>query len=93
MRWIRFVLKFTFICNLCFILGQILRISAYDHSFDMIVSHVLVLGVGVAFPLNLVVCLVTGVLLLLKKINWKQLPPWLFLCNVGILVVQLIVSY
>lgn len=93
MRWIRFVLKFVFICNLCFILGQLLRITAYDHRLDVIVEHVLVLGVGVAFPLNLAVCLITAVLLMIKKIQWKQLPPWLFLCNVGILIFQLIVSY
>lgn len=93
MRWIRFVLKFAFICNLCFILGQILRITAYDHSFDVIVNYVLVLGVGVAFPLNLAVCAVTGILLLLKKIMWKSLPPWLFLFNLAILIFQLIVSF
>ncbi|QJB32328.1 hypothetical protein HF324_13365 [Chitinophaga oryzae] len=93
MRWIRFVLKFAFICNLCFILGQLLRITAYDHRLDVIVEYVLVLGVGVAFPLNLAICLITGVLLLLKKIQWKPLPPWLFLFNLGILIFQLIVTY
>lgn len=93
MRWIRFVLKFAFICNLCFILGQLLRYTTYDHRLDMMVEHVLVLGVGVALPVNLVVCLLTAVLLGLKKIQWKPLPPWLFLCNVGILIFQLIVTY
>ncbi|WP_078668321.1 hypothetical protein [Chitinophaga eiseniae] len=74
-------------------MGQLLRITAYDHRLDVMVEHVLILGVGVAFPLNLAICLITGVLLLLKKIQWKPLPPWLFLCNVGILIFQLIVTY
>lgn len=87
------MLKFAFICNLCFILGQLLRITAYDHRLDVVVEYVLVLGVGVAFPLNLIICLITAVLLMLKRIQWKSLPPWLFLCNVGILIFQLIVSY
>ncbi len=93
MRWIRFVLKFAFICNLCFIFGQILRITTYDHSLDMMVNHIVVLGLGVAFPLNFLICAVTGILLLLKKIEWKPLPPWLFLCNMAVLIFQLIVNY
>ncbi len=93
MRWIRFLLKFAFICNLCFIISEILRITAYDHSFDNIVNHILVLGVGIAFPLNALLCVLTGVLLLLKKIQWKTLPPWLYLFNIAILIFQLIVNY
>lgn len=93
MRWIRFLLKFAFICNLCFITSEILRITAYDHSFDNVVNHILVLGVGIAFPLNVILCVLTGVLLLLKKIQWKTLPPWLYLFNIAILIFQLIVNY
>ncbi|CAL1519209.1 hypothetical protein MMC2321_02956 [Chitinophaga sp. MM2321] len=93
MRWIRFVLKFAFICNLCFLIGELLRITAYDHSWDVVINHVLVLGMGVAFPVNLTVCILTGILLLLKKISWKPLPPWLYLFNVTILIFQLIVNY
>ena len=93
MRLIRFLLKFTFICNLCFLISEILRITVYDHSLDTIVNHVLVLGVGVAFPLNGLVCVLTGIMLLLKKIQWKELPPLLYLLNITILIFQLIVNY
>lgn len=93
MRWIRFVLKFAFICNLCFIIGELLRIIAYDHAWDAMINHIVVLGLGVAFPLNLLVCVITGILLLLKKITWKALPPWLYLLNIAILIFQLIVNY
>ncbi|PSL44947.1 hypothetical protein CLV51_105320 [Chitinophaga niastensis] len=93
MRWLRFLLKFAFICNLCFIIGEILRITAYNHSWDAIVNHVLVLGVGMAFPLNGLVCILTAILLLLKKIQWKALPPWLYLLNIAILIFQLIVNF
>lgn len=93
MRWIRFLLKFAFICNVCFLISEILRITAYDHSFDTVVNHVLVLGVGIAFPLNGLVSVLTGVLLLLKKIQWKPLPPWLYLLNIAIFIFQLIVNY
>jgi hypothetical protein len=93
MRLIRFLLKFTFICNLCFLASEILRITVYDHSLDTVVNHVLVLGVGVAFPLNGLVCVAAAVMLLLKKIRWKELPPWLYLLNIAILIFQLIVNY
>ena len=93
MRPIRFLLKFTFICNLCFFISEILRITVYDHSLDTIVNHVLVLGVGIAFPLNGLVCVLTGIMLLLKKIQWKELPPLLYLLNITILIFQLIVNY
>ena len=93
MRLIRFLLKFTFICNLCFLISEILRITVYDHSLDTIVNHVLVLGVGIAFPLNGLVCVLTGIMLLLKKIRWKELPPLLYLLNITILIFQLIVNY
>ena len=71
MRWIRFLLKFAFICNLCFLVSEILRITVYSHSLDMVINHILVLGVGIAFPLNGLICVLTGILLLLKKIQWK----------------------
>ncbi|MEC5145394.1 DUF5658 domain-containing protein [Chitinophaga sp. 180180018-2] len=93
MRWIRFLLKVTFICNLCFLISEILRITTYDHSLDAVVNHILVLGVGLAFPLNGLVCLLTALLLGLKKIQWKTLPPWLYLFNIAIFIFQLIVNY
>ncbi len=93
MRLIRFLLKFVFICNLCFIAGEILRITAYNHNWDGLVKHVLVLGVGIAFPTNFLLSIVVGVLLLLRKIEWKSLPPWVYLSNLAILIVQLIVSF
>lgn len=93
MRWIRFLLKVTFICNLCFLISEILRITTYDHSLDAVVNHILVLGVGLAFPLNGLVCLLTALSLGLKKIQWKTLPPWLYLFNIAIFIFQLIVNY
>jgi hypothetical protein len=93
MRWIRFLLKLAFICNICFLISEILRITVYNHALDSIVNHVLVLGVGIAFLLNGLVCVLTGVLLLLKKIQWKTLPPWLYLLNIAIFIFQLIVNY
>ncbi|HEY9259054.1 hypothetical protein [Chitinophaga sp.] len=78
---------------MCFLVSEILRVTVYDHALDTIVNHVLVLGVGIAFPLNGLVCVLTGLLLLLKKIQWKALPPWLYLLNVAIFIFQLIVNY
>jgi len=93
MRWIRFLLKFVFICNVCFIIGEILRITAYNHEWDALLMHILVLGVGIAFPVNLVVSVLVALLLLLKKIEWKSLPPWVYLLNLAILIVQLYITF
>lgn len=93
MGWIRFLLKFVFICNVCFIIGEILRIISYNHALDAVVNHILILGVGIAMPVNLLLSIIVAVLLLIRKITWQSLPPWVYLLNLLILIVQLIVTF
>lgn len=93
MRLIRFLLKFAFVCNLCFVAGQIIRVTSYHESLEGIIRHILVLGIPIAFPLNAVVCVLTAIYLLTGKIKWPELPPLLYVLNLLILVAQLIVNF
>lgn len=86
MRWLRFLLKFSFICNCCYLLGFIIRMTDYQNAAT---KHILVLGYIVAAPINIITCLTMITLLLLRKIQWKENHPYIFILNVIILILQL----
>lgn len=89
MRVIRFLLKFSFICNCCYLTGFIIRMMENTDSYEHVVKHIMILGLVVAAPLNIVTCLLTTILLLTKKIRWADAHPYIFILNVIILLIQL----
>lgn len=89
MSWIRFLLKFSFICNCCYLIGFIIRMVEYEDSFQHVVKHIMVLGGLVAAPLNIITCILTTILLLAKKVRWPDTHPYIFILNVIILLIQL----
>jgi hypothetical protein len=90
MSRVRFFLKLAFICNLCFLAGEASYYIKYADSFEGLVKYILVLGFLVAFPLNIIVCLITTILLIRHKVAWVELPPFVFVVNIIILVAQLL---
>lgn len=90
MRLAIFLLKFVFICNLCYLAGWLLRMTEHPERFSWIVNHVLVLGYIVALPANIITSLLVIILLLSKKARWSELPGYLFVLNLIILIVQII---
>ena len=91
MRLAIFLLKFVFICNLCYLLGWLLRITEQSDRFSWIWKHVLVLGYIVALPANIITSLLVIILLLARKVRWAELPGYLLVLNLIILLVQIIV--
>lgn len=89
MRVIRFLLKFSFICNCCYLIGFIIRMMEHTDAFQHVQKHIIVLGLVVAAPLNIVTCLLTTILLLTRKVRWADAHPYIFILNVIILLVQL----
>ncbi|MRG44878.1 hypothetical protein GFS24_07125 [Chitinophaga sp. SYP-B3965] len=89
MSWLRFLLKFSFICNCCYLIGFIIRMVEYTDSYQHVVKHIMVLGGLVAAPLNIIVCLLTTILLLVRKVQWTNIHPYIFVLNVIILLIQL----
>ena len=91
MRLVKFLLKFVFICNLCYLAGWLLRITEQSERFSWIVKHVIVLGYIVAMPANILTTLLAVVLLAIRKVTWEELPGYLLILNLIILTVQILV--
>lgn len=91
MRLVKFLLKFVFICNLCYLAGWLLRITESSERFSWIVKHVIVLGYIVALPANIVTSLLALILLMARKASWEELPGYLLVLNLIILIVQILV--
>lgn len=88
MRWVRFLLKFTFICNLCFLFTFIIQRTSYSERLGELVKSSAVLGFLVAPYLNIVVSLIVIVGLVSKKFRWAEVHPYLFILNLLILLLQ-----
>jgi hypothetical protein len=91
MRLVKFLLKFVFICNLCYLAGWLFRMTEQSERFAWIVKHVVVLGVIVAPPANVVTSILAIILLLARKVSWAELPGYLLVLNLIILIVQILV--
>lgn len=90
MRWVRFLLKFTFICNLCFVFCYIIQRTAYAESLGGLTKGAAVLGFLVSPYLNVVTILIVLTGLLLKKLRWKEVHPYIFISNLLILLLSII---
>lgn len=91
MRLVKFLLKFVFICNLCYLAGLLFRMTEPSERFEGIVKHVVVLGVIVAPPVNIITSILAIILLLARKVTWAELPGYLLILNLIILIVQILV--
>ncbi|SEP48357.1 hypothetical protein SAMN05660816_06760 [Niastella yeongjuensis] len=83
MQSLIFFSRVAFICNVCFVLVWVMRFYPIleEGRSDDLVSLVLILGILIAFLLNIVV---NGFILafwLQRKPVWKHLPKWLLITN------------
>lgn len=85
---LRFFLKVTFICNLCFLLAEASYYIDFKGHTPEVLKYILLMGIVVSFPLNLLVLLAAAIMLYRRKIAWAALPPYVFIVNVIILLVQ-----
>ena len=95
MKLISFLSKFTFICNLCFLIfvvlnridakKQVAGVSGTVIAFPFFKDLVIILGVS-AIIINLAMCLVYLVTILTEKSF--LLPKWIAITNFIFLIVQ-----
>lgn len=85
---LRFFLKLAFICNLCFLLAEVSYYIDYKGHFGELLKVVLPMGLIVAFPLNLVTAIIAVIMLLRHRLTFAQLPPYVFIVNLSILLAQ-----
>ncbi len=89
MNWLRFLIKVSFICNICYLVGFIIRMLDNTANWEHVAKHIMVLGGLVAAPLNIVTCLLAVIMLLRKKVRFAEIHPVIFILNVIILLLQL----
>lgn len=87
-----FFSRVAFICNVCFVLVWVMR--AYpmleQGQPGEFVSLVLILGILIAFLLNIAVNGFILVFILQRKGVWKHFPRWLIITNFLFLLPQII---
>ena len=91
MRLVKFLLKFVFICNLCYLVGWFLRITERHGDLSDVFKHVVILGYIVAMPVNILTILLAVILLLAKKVTFRELPGYLLILNILIWILQILV--
>jgi hypothetical protein len=92
MQSLIFFSRVAFICNVCFVLVWVMRYyPILEHGQPgEFVSLVLILGILIAFLLNIVVNLFVVVFMLQRKAVWKLFPGWLIIINFLFLLPQII---
>ena len=89
MRWLLFLSRVAFICNILFLVSFSLRI--YDWlGIEEIVSTIVIIGWVLAIIFNPLVNLCYLVIFWLKRQSLSIIPTWLIVMNILFLILQLI---
>lgn len=94
MRWLLFLSRLAFICNIFFLLAVSLQLSNWIHN-QQLVSTIVIIGYVMGFVLNPLVLLCYLFQVLLRKKFWQNIPPWLIIANIllTIILVLYIIFY
>lgn len=92
MQSLIFFSRVAFICNVCFVLVWVMRYYPVlkEGEPGEFVSLVLILGILIAFLLNIAVNGFILVFILQRKAVWKLFPRWLIITNFLFLLPQII---
>jgi hypothetical protein len=91
MRWLLFLARVAFICNVLFLLCLIILFTKdFIHS-EFFKSIIIVLGWFLSFPVNFTVNTTEIVLLLSRKPS--QTPNWLRIFNFIVFILQIIIFF
>ena len=88
MRWIYFIARVAFICNLAFLFCLLLRYTNLELNQDM-VSLLIILGWIMAIVVNTFANLLVLTALLRKKLMSLNIPSWLTLANFLFLIFEI----
>jgi len=89
MRWLLFLSKLAFICNLLFIPAFILQIKNFIGDVDLS-SYIIIIGFVFAILFNPVTNFCYLVLFFIDKKKLSILPVWLIVINILFLFLQVI---
>lgn len=89
MRWLLFLSKLAFICNLAFLVSFVFRFTNWLDNQD-IKNYIILIGWVLGIILNPLVVVCYLLFFLLKRKNLATLPAWLMVMNVLFLFLQLV---
>lgn len=88
MRWLLFLSRVAFICNLFSVLTIIILWKNFIDQ-QVVVSTIGIIGYVLAILFNPIVNLIYGSLLLFKRSKLANIPTWLMVTNFVFLLLQL----
>lgn len=89
MRWLLFLSRLAFICNLFFLLSASLQVYDWAQNSE-VNSTILIIGYFLALLLNPLTNLFYLVAAMLRKKLTEAVPLWLIIFNIIFLVIQLL---
>jgi hypothetical protein len=89
MRWLLFLSRLAFICNIFFLLSASLQVYDWAANNDFN-GTIIIIGYFMALLLNPLVNLTCLVVLLLRKTLSHIVPSWLLVANLVFLIMQLL---
>src|SRR5690606_17573619 len=89
MRWLLYLSRLAFICNLFFLLSASLQVYDWAQNSE-VNSTILIIGYFLALLLNPLINLFYLVAAMLRKKLTESVPLWLIISNIIFLVIQLL---
>jgi hypothetical protein len=88
MRWLYFLSRLAFICNLFFLLAVSIQLTDWISNAD-ITATIALIGYFLVLMINPLLNLLYLLLFLLRKKFWTVIPSWLITANIMFLVLQI----
>ena len=89
MRWLLFVSRVAFICNICFLFAFSLQLTNWIRN-EQLSSTLVVSGYVMGFFINPLVVLCYLFTWLVSRRKLKSVPAWLITANILFLVIQIL---
>jgi len=88
MRWLLFLSRLAFVCNIFFLLAVSLQFGNWIHNPD-VTATIAVMGYFMVVLLNPLVNICYAVLFLFRKKFWTIVPSWIITANILFLIMQI----
>jgi len=89
MRWLLFLSRVAFICNLAFLASFVLRVTSWLHNQD-VAAFIIISGWVLSVIFNPAVNIIYLFVFWVKRKSLSVVPAWLIVMNILFLMLQLV---
>ena len=89
MRWLIFLSRVAFICNICFVIAFSLQLTNWIKNEDL-TSMIVMIGYVMGIVLNPFVVICYCAVFGISKLKLKAVPSWLITANILFLVIEVL---